>query len=91
MRRGLALTCLEAALRLVDHVDAAFATYHAAITVPVLQRAERVLDFHRPLLSVVARERRVNGRPENGAVNNHGGRYKDRTCDPFDVNEVLYR
>ena len=20
-----------------------------------------------------------------------GARYKDRTCDPFDVNEVLYR
>ena len=54
----LALTGFEARLSLVDHVDTAFAAYHAAITMPVLQRAERVLDFHRTLQSVAAR----NGR-----------------------------
>ncbi len=42
----LALTSFELALRLVDHVDAAFATHNTAITVPVLERAERVLDLH---------------------------------------------
>ena len=42
----LALASFELALRLVDHVDAAFATHNAAITVPVLERAERVLDLH---------------------------------------------
>lgn len=36
----LSLTGFEARLRLVDHVDAAFAAYYAAITMPVLQRAE---------------------------------------------------
>ena len=42
----LALASFELALRLVDHVDAAFATHNTAITVPVLERAERVLDLH---------------------------------------------
>lgn len=46
----LTLTCLEPALSLVDHVDATFTTYDPAITVPVLQRAERVLDLHGRLL-----------------------------------------
>ena len=41
-----ALTSFEPTLRLVDHVDAAFATHNPAITVPVLERAERVLDLH---------------------------------------------
>ena len=44
---GLALTGLKAALGLVDHVNAAFAAHDAAIPVPVLQRAERVANFHR--------------------------------------------
>ncbi len=42
----LALAGFELALRLVDHVDAAFATHNTAVTVPVLERAERVLDLH---------------------------------------------
>jgi hypothetical protein len=46
MRNGSALTGFEPALRFVDHVNAAFATHNAAITVPVLERAERILDFH---------------------------------------------
>jgi hypothetical protein len=41
-----ALASFELALRFVDHVNAAFATHDPAITVPVLQRAERVLDLH---------------------------------------------
>ena len=43
---GSALTSFEPALRFVDHVNAAFATHNAAITVPVLERAERVANFH---------------------------------------------
>ena len=41
-----ALTGFVAALRLVDHIDAAFATHNAAVTVPVLERAERIFDLH---------------------------------------------
>ena len=41
-----ALACFELALRLVDDVNAALATHNPAVTVPVLQRAERVLDLH---------------------------------------------
>ena len=44
---GSPLTRFEFALGLVDHVHAAFAAHDPAITVPVLQRAERVLDLHR--------------------------------------------
>jgi len=36
----LTLTGFEALLRFVDHVNAAFATHNAAVTVPVLERAE---------------------------------------------------
>jgi hypothetical protein len=46
-RRGLALPCLEAAIRLVDDIDAAAAANDSAITVPGLQRLERITDFHR--------------------------------------------
>ena len=41
-----ALACFELALRLIDDVNAALATHNPAVTVPVLQRAERVLDLH---------------------------------------------
>ena len=88
-----ALTCFEPTLRLVDHIDAALAAHDAAITVPVLQRAERVANFHSPSPFVAAREERLWFRfcqsPKGLTV--HGGRYWDRTSDPFDVNEVLYR
>jgi len=36
----LTLAGFEALLRFVDHVNAAFATHNAAVTVPVLERAE---------------------------------------------------
>jgi len=42
----LTLTGFEPTLRFVDHINAAFATHNAAITVPVFERAERVLDLH---------------------------------------------
>lgn len=41
-----ALASFEPTLRFVDHINAAFATHNTAITVPVLERAERVLDLH---------------------------------------------
>lgn len=40
------LAGFELALRLVDHVDAAFATHDAAVPVAGLERAERVPDLH---------------------------------------------
>ena len=45
--KGLALAGLEALLRLVDHVDAAFTAHDLAIAVTLLERAERVTDLHR--------------------------------------------
>ena len=89
-----ALTCFEPTLRLVDHIDAALAAHDAAITVPVLQRAERVANFHSPSPFVAAREERLRFRfchISRRKMTVHGGRYWDRTSDPFDVNEVLYR
>ena len=59
----LALASFELALRLVDNVDAAFATHNAAITVPVLERAERVLDLHGLLLISRRDMRLVSGLP----------------------------
>ena len=47
LRMLLALTGFEAALRLVDDVDAALTAHDTAIAVTLLERAERVLDFHR--------------------------------------------
>ena len=46
LRSGSALASFEPTLRFVDHINAAFATHNTAITVPVLERAERVLDLH---------------------------------------------
>ena len=43
---GSTLAGFEPALSFVDHVNAAFATHNTAIAVPVLERAERVLDLH---------------------------------------------
>lgn len=46
MSSGSALAGFEPALRFVDHVNAAFATHNPAVTMPVFERAERVLDLH---------------------------------------------
>ena len=48
--KGLALACFEPALRLVDHIDTALTAHDAAVAVPALERAERVLDLHGLLL-----------------------------------------
>lgn len=42
----LALTSLELALRLVDHIDAALAAHDAAIAVALLERTEGVANLH---------------------------------------------
>jgi hypothetical protein len=60
------LTGFEPALRFVDHINAAFATHNAAITMPVLERAERVLDLHGPSPVPVGAGQRLSvaGAPE---------------------------
>ena len=42
-----ALAGLEAAVGLVDHVNAALAAHDLAVAVPALERAERVANLHR--------------------------------------------
>jgi hypothetical protein len=54
-KRVLTLTGFEPGLRLVDHVDAAFATHNAAITMPCFERTERISDLHGSSPSLVAR------------------------------------
>lgn len=41
-----ALTCLEARVLLVDHINTATTTYYTVCAVTSLQGLERVLDFH---------------------------------------------
>jgi hypothetical protein len=53
-RVRLTLTGFEPALCFVNYVYAAFATHNAAITVPVLKRAERIANFHVLILPSVA-------------------------------------
>ncbi len=89
---GLALTGFEPALRLVDYIDAALTAHNPAIAVTLLERAEGVANFHGfdPSLS---RRGGALGYSYDARQHRriHGGRYWDRTSDPFDVNEVLYR
>ena len=42
----LALACLEARILFIDHVSPALAANNATITVPLLQRLDRIRDFH---------------------------------------------
>ncbi|MFQ3234332.1 MAG: hypothetical protein ACI82J_002031 [Sulfitobacter litoralis] len=44
--RSLTLTGFETALCFVDYVNAAFATHNAAVTMPILERAERIANLH---------------------------------------------
>ena len=75
-RRGAsALARLEAALHLVDHVKPPFAPHQAIVAVARAQRLQGIPDFHLRL----------------PMVSQNGGRDRDRTCDPYDVNVVLYR
>ena len=59
----------------------------------LLERAEGVTYLHgRILFLFAARGLRLGLQlPTHDAPKIHGGRYWDRTSDPFDVNEVLYR
>ncbi len=92
MQQFLTLAGFEPALRFVDHVNAAFATHNAAVTVPVLERAERIANLHGRSPVSWRGPAPGCGQPRNREANElGGGRYWDRTSDPFDVNEVLYR
>ena len=92
MQQFLTLTGFEPALRLVDDVNAAFATHNAAVTMPVFERAERIANLH-GRSPVSWRGPAPGCGQSSGCWTNElgGGRYWDRTSDPFDVNEVLYR
>jgi hypothetical protein len=46
-RQCSALTGLEAPLRLIDHVNAAFTAHDTVVAVTPAQRFQRVTDFHR--------------------------------------------
>lgn len=61
---GLALTCLEPRVDLVDHVDAALAAHETVGPVAALQRFQRVLDFHNVRSGNLAtkKERALKGR-----------------------------
>ena len=91
----LTLTRFEPALRFVDHVNSAFTTHDAAVAVALLQRAGEFLTF----IGLLLQSRRVTAPVPSaqGHCSNrpfgllHGGRYWDRTSDPYDVNVVLYR
>jgi hypothetical protein len=48
----LALARLKATLGFVDDIDPALTTNDTAITMPVLQRFQRILNFHNGLLSL---------------------------------------
>jgi hypothetical protein len=57
-----ALTCLEAPLRLVDHVHAALAAHDTIVAVATAQRFQRIADFH-GLASVAFGRIWSSGRP----------------------------
>ena len=86
-----ALTGFEPFLRFVNHINTALATHDAAIAMTLLERAEGVTYLHGRFLHVAARGLRLGLQLRANARRIHGGRYWDRTSDPFDVNEVLYR
>jgi len=45
-KAALALTRLEAALDLIDHVDPSLAPYQAVVAMTAAQRFQRISDFH---------------------------------------------
>jgi hypothetical protein len=62
-RWPLTLACLEAAMRLVDDVDAPFAAYDAVVAVTTAQRFQRIADFHGSIpLSMILSENRYTFR-----------------------------
>lgn len=60
-----ALAGLEAAIRLVDDVNAAFAAYDLAIAVPGFERAQRVAYFHHSVPFLAALSLPVRHENEN--------------------------
>ena len=82
LHRLLTLACFKTWLCFVDHIDTAFTAYHTTIAVAALKRAKRVFDLHGLLLQ---------NRAADSQSKQNGGHDWDRTSDPFDVNEVLYR
>ena len=82
LNQRLTLTCFKTRLCFVDHINTALTAYHTTIAVAALKRAKRVFDLHGLLLQ---------NRAADSPSKQNGGHDWDRTSDPFDVNEVLYR
>ncbi len=97
----LALTSLIAWLGLVDDINAALAANQLVVAVTLAEALKAVADFHNRILSKIlcGFPLRVFHNPEcvplpapNPQIPSpNGGRDRDRTCDPYDVNVVLYR
>ena len=72
----LALTGLEPALRLVDHIDAALTAHDAAIAMALLERAEGVTDLHGACPSCrgarIAPWVKIRGKPREFMVDDTG-------------------
>src|SRR4051794_3985548 len=66
--RGSALTGLEAALHLVDHIDAALAAHQAVVAVTPAQRFQRVTDLHGTSLKRNERPCAAGRKTANGAL-----------------------
>tara|TARA_B100001059_G_scaffold147978_1_gene147915 strand:+ start:931 stop:1182 length:252 start_codon:yes stop_codon:yes gene_type:complete len=83
------LAGFEPALGFIDHVNSTFTAHNTAVAVTLLKRAERIFDLHGPSPSFAARLCAFWFAQKGRFI--PGGRYWDRTSDPYDVNVVLYR
>ena len=85
----LTLSCLKSSLSFIYHVNPAFSSYEAAVSVSLFKRSKRISNFHNiiPLLEYQwSSTYFLKYNPKF-----IGGRNWDWTSDPFDVNEVLSR
>ena len=77
-----ALTCLVAWLGLVDDVNATLAANQLVVAVAGAEALEAVTDLH-------GFSHFQNPRRKRRITNSNGGRDRDRTCDPYDVNAQI--
>ena len=80
MKTGLALTCLEAGVFLVNQIDTSLALDDLAVFVARLGRAQRIADFHGRFLKELNGPRTMPGRKRGGYIANldRAGRKRGR-------------